>query len=123
MLWEMFPKHPNLLPAYFEDDPKAAMLGSSFVRKPLYSREGANVALVSALSGPGAAWLIPTAKGPLERPPPGSSELLPVVKREEPCSVNCPTSLWSSDRATSARASGMAVRERLSAFSLGRAKS
>ena len=28
LLWEMFPKHPNLLPAYFEDDPKAAMLGS-----------------------------------------------------------------------------------------------
>ena len=48
LLWEMFPNHPNLLPAYFEDDPKAAMLGSSFVRKPLYSREGANVALVSA---------------------------------------------------------------------------
>jgi glutathionylspermidine synthase len=48
LLWEMFPKHPNLLPAFFEDDPKAAMLGSSFVRKPLYSREGANVALVSA---------------------------------------------------------------------------
>jgi len=48
LLWEMFPKHPNLLPAYFEDDPKAAMLGGSFVRKPLYSREGANVTLVSA---------------------------------------------------------------------------
>jgi glutathionylspermidine synthase len=48
LLWEMFPKHPNLLPAYFEDDPKAAMLGASFVRKPLYSREGANVTLVSA---------------------------------------------------------------------------
>ena len=28
--------------------PKAATLGASFVRKPLYSREGANVALVSA---------------------------------------------------------------------------
>ena len=48
LLWEMFPNHPNLLPAYFEDDPNAARLGSSFVRKPLYSREGANVALVSA---------------------------------------------------------------------------
>ena len=46
LLWEMFPKHPNLLPAYFEDDPKAAMLRSSFVRKPLYSREGSNVAIV-----------------------------------------------------------------------------
>jgi len=48
LLWEMFPNHPNLLPAYFEDDPNAARLGMSFVRKPLYSREGANVALVSA---------------------------------------------------------------------------
>jgi glutathionylspermidine synthase len=46
LLWEMFPDHPNLLPAYFEDDPNAARLGTSFVRKPLYSREGANVALV-----------------------------------------------------------------------------
>ena len=48
LLWEMFPGHPNLLPAYFEDDPDAAKLGTSFVRKPLFSREGANVALVSA---------------------------------------------------------------------------
>jgi glutathionylspermidine synthase len=47
LLWEMFPHHPNLLPAYFEDDPEAARLGASFVRKPLYSREGANVALIS----------------------------------------------------------------------------
>ena len=47
LLWEMFPHHPNLLPAYFEDDPVAASLGASFVRKPLYSREGANVALIN----------------------------------------------------------------------------
>jgi glutathionylspermidine synthase len=47
LLWEMFPGHPNLLPAFFEDDPNAAELGASFVRKPLYSREGANVALIS----------------------------------------------------------------------------
>jgi glutathionylspermidine synthase len=46
LLWEMFPDHPNLLPAFFDDDPDAARLGSSFVRKPLYSREGANVALI-----------------------------------------------------------------------------
>jgi glutathionylspermidine synthase len=46
LLWEMFPNHPNLLAAYFEDDPQAMRLGPSFVRKPLYSREGANVALV-----------------------------------------------------------------------------
>jgi glutathionylspermidine synthase len=47
LLWEMFPDHPNLLPAFFEDDPDSARLGASFVRKPIYSREGANVALIS----------------------------------------------------------------------------
>src|SRR6185437_9216382 len=47
LLWRMFPGHPNLLPAFFEDDPAAGELGASFVRKPLYSREGANVALIS----------------------------------------------------------------------------
>ena len=46
LLWEMCPGHPNLLPAYFEDDPRAGELGASYVRKPLYSREGANVALI-----------------------------------------------------------------------------
>jgi glutathionylspermidine synthase len=48
LLWEMFPRHPNLLPAYFDDDPEAARLGTSYARKPLYSREGANVELVVA---------------------------------------------------------------------------
>jgi glutathionylspermidine synthase len=46
LLWAMFPRHPNLVPAHFDDDPKAAELGDSFVRKPLYSREGANVTMV-----------------------------------------------------------------------------
>jgi glutathionylspermidine synthase len=46
LLWDMFPGHPNLLPAFFEDDPNAVTLGASFVRKPLYSREGANIALI-----------------------------------------------------------------------------
>jgi glutathionylspermidine synthase len=48
LLWEMFPNHPNLLPAWFEDDPNVGQLGGSYVRKPLYSREGANVTMVSA---------------------------------------------------------------------------
>ena len=48
LLWAMYPRHPNLLPAYFEDDEKAAELGDSFVRKPLYSREGSNVTIVVA---------------------------------------------------------------------------
>jgi glutathionylspermidine synthase len=46
LLWETFPRHPNLLPAFFEDDPQHAALGNSYVRKPLYSREGANVEIV-----------------------------------------------------------------------------
>jgi glutathionylspermidine synthase len=72
LLWEMFPGHPNLLPAYFEDDPKVAALGGSFVRKPLYSREGANVALISdgativELDGPyGAEGFVRQALAPL----------------------------------------------------------
>ena len=39
VLWELFPDHPNLLPAY----ETAAPLGSRYVRKPKLSREGANV--------------------------------------------------------------------------------
>ena len=47
LLWEMFPNHPNLLPAYFDDDPMSATLGASYARKPLYSREGANIELLT----------------------------------------------------------------------------
>jgi glutathionylspermidine synthase len=39
VLWELFPEHPNLLPAYHESSP----LGGCFVRKPLLGREGANI--------------------------------------------------------------------------------
>ncbi len=44
LLWQLFPGHPNLLPAYFEDDPRAGEL-RHFVCKPIYSREGANIAI------------------------------------------------------------------------------
>jgi glutathionylspermidine synthase len=40
ILWEMYPGHPNLLPAYFEPGKL-----DSYAKKPLYSREGANVEL------------------------------------------------------------------------------
>ena len=43
LLWRYFPGHPNLLPAFFEHDPAASDLSGGFVRKPLFSREGANV--------------------------------------------------------------------------------
>ena len=45
LLWDRFPGHPNLLPAYFEDDPNAARLTNA-VKKPLFSREGENVVIV-----------------------------------------------------------------------------
>lgn len=45
LLWQMFPNHPNLLPAWFEDDlPKADE--SRLVKKPIFSREGANVSII-----------------------------------------------------------------------------
>lgn len=46
LLWERHAGHPNLLAAYFEGDPRCAELGRSYVRKPLFSREGANIELV-----------------------------------------------------------------------------
>jgi glutathionylspermidine synthase len=46
LLWEMFEGHPNLLPAFFEGDPGATALGASYVRKPLVSRQGANIEII-----------------------------------------------------------------------------
>jgi glutathionylspermidine synthase len=46
LLWELAPGHPNLLPCYFEDDRRAASLGDQHARKPIFSREGADVTLV-----------------------------------------------------------------------------
>lgn len=46
LLWEMAPGHPNLLATYFEEDPGKTAVGPRFARKPLLSREGANVMLV-----------------------------------------------------------------------------
>lgn len=45
-LWHLFPNHPNLLPCYFTDDPKAHSL-NEYVKKPLFSREGANIEWVT----------------------------------------------------------------------------
>jgi glutathionylspermidine synthase len=39
LLWEMFPDHPNLLPAFRE----AGRTGGPEIRKPLFGREGANI--------------------------------------------------------------------------------
>lgn len=41
VLWELYPDHPNLLPAYFADE-KSSIPGG-YVKKPIFSREGANI--------------------------------------------------------------------------------
>lgn len=46
LLWEMFPNHPNLLEAYFADA-QPALGGQQWVKKPLFSREGANISLIN----------------------------------------------------------------------------
>ena len=46
LLWQMFPNHPNLLPAYFADEFSSRQTSdaiSKWVHKPLFSREGANI--------------------------------------------------------------------------------
>ncbi|MBF8223944.1 glutathionylspermidine synthase family protein [Halomonas sp. 328] len=45
LLWERHPGHPNLIPACFADAPDSAPLGERWVRKPFFSREGANIAI------------------------------------------------------------------------------
>ena len=42
LLWEWYPEHPNLLAAYTSPE----RLGSSFVKKPIFGREGANVTMI-----------------------------------------------------------------------------
>lgn len=45
ILWEMFPHHPNLLPCYFSAQDLAKQGINNFVKKPIFSREGANISL------------------------------------------------------------------------------
>jgi glutathionylspermidine synthase len=44
LLWEMAPGHPNLIPASLD----AGALDGKLVRKPIFGREGANVAVLEA---------------------------------------------------------------------------
>ncbi|WP_019934983.1 glutathionylspermidine synthase family protein [Oceanimonas smirnovii] len=48
LLWERHPGHPNLLPAWFEGEVKNGP--ERWVKKPLFSREGANIT-VESVSG------------------------------------------------------------------------
>ena len=75
LLWEMFPGHPNLLPSWFADQPGEPWAElEAVVRKPIFSREGANVeirkggAIVAASEGEyGAEGFIVQAHTPLPK--------------------------------------------------------
>lgn len=43
ILWELYPNHPSLLPAYFDNKRL-----TNYVKKPILSREGANINIVRA---------------------------------------------------------------------------
>ncbi|MEE3026165.1 MAG: glutathionylspermidine synthase family protein [Pseudomonadota bacterium] len=45
-LWKKFEGHPNLLPAYFSDEINTNTLSGKWIKKPLFSREGANVSII-----------------------------------------------------------------------------
>ncbi|GAB3029833.1 glutathionylspermidine synthase family protein [Bowmanella dokdonensis] len=45
MLWKLFQGHLNLLPAWFEDELPASH-DLKLVKKPIYSREGANISVI-----------------------------------------------------------------------------
>ena len=45
LLWQKYQGHPNLLPAFFDD---GNSLQNGWLRKPLLSREGANIELLTA---------------------------------------------------------------------------
>lgn len=51
LMWRRFPNHPNLLPSFFEDErSKSTPVVPGWVRKRLFSREGANIEM-SLLNG------------------------------------------------------------------------
>ncbi len=93
LLWDMAPGHPNLLPAFFADDPRAAELGDSYVEKPLFSREGANVRLHAAggdvaTEGPyGAEGSIRQAMATLARSEGGYAVLGSWLVASQPCGL------------------------------------
>ena len=45
MLWDMFKGHKNLMPAFFNEK-EMLEVSNSYVKKPIYSREGANIEVI-----------------------------------------------------------------------------
>lgn len=94
LLWERHPGHPNLLPAYFEGDARAANL-RDHVRKPIFSREGANITLrrdgrdVETIPGPyerQPGWVIQEATR-LFQSPKGHAVVGSWIVGDQPCGI------------------------------------
>lgn len=91
-LWEMAPGHPNLLPCYFSEDPRARTIGDHVV-KPLYSREGANIKIHAAgtaqevSDGPYDGATISQALAPLAKQPDGHAVIGSWVVASEPAGI------------------------------------
>jgi glutathionylspermidine synthase len=50
VLWKKYPEHPNLLPAFFEEEKPAASFHHMYIKKPVLGREGANIQLMGTFS-------------------------------------------------------------------------
>ena len=50
VLWKRYPDHPNLLPAYFENDKPTVGFQHTYIKKPILGREGANIQLSGTFS-------------------------------------------------------------------------
>lgn len=90
ILWELFPNHPLLLETYF-DEPKGM---TNYVKKPLLSREGANVTLyknnkiVEATAGDyGEEGYICQELAPLLHSETGYSIIGSWIIGQEPCGI------------------------------------
>ncbi|MFJ9582916.1 glutathionylspermidine synthase family protein [Streptomyces acidicola] len=73
VVWELYPGHPNLLPAYL-DGPRELALGNGYVAKPLLGREGAGV----TVHEPGTPDTTRGARGTAREEPCCYQELAPL---------------------------------------------
>lgn len=102
ILWEMFEGHPNLLPAFFDSEmsgPRFDRAADAFaregmVRKPIFSREGADITIesadhheVSPIKGYGAHRKIVQLYRPLPRFARGYAVIGSWVVGQEACGI------------------------------------
>jgi glutathionylspermidine synthase len=102
ILWQLYPNHPLLLPAFFEDHGDRGDL-TAYIRKPLHSREGANISLIQpgqqAIQTPG-----PYGEGPFIR----QAIAPPAVFPGKPENASYPIlGLWMIDQ----ECGGLGIRE------------